>query len=58
VELANRHWVEVVQLVAADALHGDEMGCFEHVEVLHHTESCEMFGLFTQGLQGQAVVDG
>jgi hypothetical protein len=44
VQLPDGHGVEVVQLGAPDALHGDEVGGFEHVKVFHHAESCEVVG--------------
>ena len=45
-ELADRHWVEVVQLRAADPVRRDEAGVLEDAEVLHHAEARDLEGAF------------
>ena len=55
-DLADRHGVEVVVLLAPDLLPCDEVRGFQDREVLHHSEASELGDCFAELTKGQAVL--
>ena len=58
VDLADRHWIQVVELLATLLVGDDELRGLEEPEVLHHPEAGHLGERLGKTRQGPAVVIG